>query len=151
MKWVTVVTLLTALAAGLTPAEAEPEDTMDLRDSLRQTELAFAASVANRDQEAFAGFIADEAVFVGASVHRGREAIVTAWQAFFADDGPVLEWWPEIVEIGDGQDIGLSRGPYRLTYVDEAGQEQVSEGLFNSVWRLQADGTWKIVFDAGCE
>lgn len=25
-----------------------------------------------------------------------------------------------------------------------------SEGLFNSVWKRQPDGTWLIVFDAGC-
>ena len=151
MKRMLVAMFLAVLVAGLAPAGAEPEDTMDLRESLRQTELAFAASVKDRDQEAFARFLADEAVFVGASVHRGRQAIVAAWQVFFGEDAPKLEWWPEIVEIGDGGDIGLTRGPYRLSYLDQDGKEQVSEGLFNSVWRLQEDGTWKIVFDMGCE
>ncbi len=124
------------------------EDVM--REELRQTELDFAASVRRRDVEAFKSFIAPDAVFVGEGVNRGREAIVAAWAPFFAPDGPRLEWHPEVVELAEGGALGLTRGPYTFTGRDENGAERTSSGLFNSVWRRQPDGTWRIVFDAGC-
>ena len=118
-------------------------------DSLRAAELAFAASVAAKDAEAFASFLDDEAIFASAGVLRGREAIVQAWSVFFAEDGPELTWEPAVVEVrSDG--LGLSRGPYTLTAAAPDGTETTSSGQFVSIWRRQADGGWKILFDSGC-
>ncbi len=124
-------------------AAAEPAD------ELRAAEIAFAASVADGDPERFAAFIDDDAVFVGGSVLRGREAIVEGWARFFAEGGPRLVWQPEIVEVRpDG--LGLSRGPYTLTVTAEDGAEREVSGRFMSIWQRQADGGWKILFDSGC-
>ena len=118
-------------------------------DSLRAAEIAFAASVADQDAAAFAGFIDEDAVFVGATVLKGREAITQAWSVFFAEDGPDLTWQPQIVEVRpDG--LGLSRGPYTLTTTGTDGTQNSSSGSFTSIWRRQEDGGWKILFDAGC-
>ena len=51
----------------------------DPAEELRAAEIAFAASVAERDVELFKSFIDEDAVFVGDSALRGREAIVQAW------------------------------------------------------------------------
>ena len=124
-------------------AAAEPAE------ELRAAEIAFAASVAERDLELFKSFIDEDAVFVGDSALRGREAIVQAWSVFFAEDGPTLTWHPDIVEVRpDG--LGLSRGPYTLTTTAEGGAESTSSGSFNSIWRRADDGSWKVLFDAGC-
>ena len=118
-------------------------------DSLRAAEIAFAASVAERDAEAFASFLDEEAIFASAGVLRGREAVVQAWSVFFAEGGPRLTWEPEIVEVrSDG--LGLSRGPYTMTVTAPDGAETTSSGQFLSIWRRQADGGWKILFDSGC-
>jgi ketosteroid isomerase-like protein len=45
--------------------------------------------------------------------------------------------------------LALTRGPYRMTTVDEEGKPQERRGTFNSVWRLHDDGQWRVVFDAG--
>ena len=45
--------------------------------------------------------------------------------------------------------LALSRGPYRMITRDEAGNESEHWGTFNSVWRLNEDGEWRVVFDAG--
>ena len=121
----------------------------DLADELRAAEIAFAASVADRDAERFASFIDEDAVFLGATALRGRAAIVEGWAVFFAEDGPTLTWHPEIVELRpDG--LGLSRGPYTLTATAPDGTESSSSGTFTSIWRRGAEGGWKVIFDAGC-
>ncbi len=118
-------------------------------DELRASEIAFAASVAEHDAERFASFIDEDAIFIGATSLRGREAIVQAWSVFFAEDGPKLRWQPDVVEVRpDG--LGLSRGPYTLTTTGEDGAESTSSGQFMSIWRRQPDGGWKILFDSGC-
>jgi hypothetical protein len=38
----------------------------------------------------------------------------------------------------------MSSGPVR----DPAGHQI---GTFNSIWRLERDGRWRVVFDKGCE
>jgi len=122
-----------------------------LTEEVRAVELAFAASVAGDDREAFASFLDAEAVFVnGARATVGREAILEAWKGFFGPDRAELTWSPELVELSGDGTLGLTRGPwtYRGKGADGALVEQ--SGVFNSVWRRQADGSWKIVFDAGC-
>lgn len=133
--------LLLLLCAPLAADEAA--------DELRAAEIAFAASVADRDAEAFASFLDEDAVFLGATALRGREAVIEAWSVFLAEGGPTLVWHPEIVEVRpDG--LGLSRGPYTLTAIGQDGTESTSSGLFTSIWRRGEDGAWKILFDAGC-
>ncbi len=137
---IAALTLL-LLAAPLAAEEAA--------DSLRAAELAFAASVADRDPEAFASFLDEDAVFVSGGVLRGKEAILQGWSIFFAEGGPELTWRPEVVEVRpDG--LGLSRGPYTLTVTAADGSETSSSGQFMSIWRRQEDGGWKILFDSGC-
>ncbi len=128
---------------------AAPLAADEAADELRAAEVAFAASVADRDAERFASFIDEEAVFIGATVLRGREAITQAWSVFLAEGGPDLVWQPELVEVrSDG--LGLSRGPYSLTTTGTDGTRSTTTGTFTSIWRRQADGRWKVVFDAGC-
>ena len=121
----------------------------EIADDLRAAEIAFAATVADGDLEAFASFLDEDAVFVSTGVLRGREAIVQAWSAFFAEGAPELTWAPEVVEVRpDG--LGLSRGPYTLTVTAPDGSTTSSSGSFTSIWRRGEDGAWKVLFDSGC-
>ncbi|HSG58746.1 MAG TPA: DUF4440 domain-containing protein, partial [Woeseiaceae bacterium] len=94
-------------------------------------------------------FIDIDARFVGAEVYRGLDEIAAAWGPFFADGGPRIKWRPQIVEVLEDGTLALSRGPYRLTEVDEDGNTTEYWGTYNSIWRLEDDGNWKIVLDAG--
>ena len=109
-------------------------------------ERAFAATMAKRDARAFAAHIAAEAIFMGASdaprVLRGRADIVEGWKQFF--DGPTapFSWEPDIVEVLDSGSLALTSGPVR----DPEGK---LIGRFNSIWRLESDGQWRVLFDCG--
>ncbi len=134
---------LLLLAVLATPAQA------GLEQEVRCREIGFSQSVEKQDRELFASFIDPDARFVGNKVDRRPEAIAEAWAVFFTGDLPSIKWRPQIVEVLDSGDLALSRGPYRIIDNDENGDPREAWGTFNSVWRLNADGEWLVVFDAG--
>lgn len=143
--------LAALLLAGSLARAGEPFDRAARTEEVRRVELAFAASVMENKPEVFAGYLDEEAAFVGgAGVKRGRAAIVEAWKGFFAEGRPYFEWHPEVVELAADGTLGLTRGPWTIRARDKDGKEVEQTGTFNSVWRRQADGSWRIVFDAGC-
>ena len=121
----------------------------DLVDEVRCREIAFSQAAENKDAEAFASFIDADARFVGNSVIKGPQAIAEAWASFFAEDGPAIKWRPQFVEVLEDGTLALTRGPYRMIARDAEDKLVEGWGTFNSVWRLQKDGSWKVVFDAG--
>lgn len=129
---------------------AMPLTTMsEVIDQVRCREVAFSQSVESRDAERFASFIDADARFIGAGVSRGVDEVVTAWSPFFEDAGPSIKWRPQYIEVLEDGNLALSRGPYRMLTQGEDGQVREHWGTFNSVWRRQPDGDWKVVFDAG--
>jgi ketosteroid isomerase-like protein len=120
-------------------------------EQVRAAEIAFAKSVKDDKPEAFAAFLDEGAVFVsGKTVTRGKAAVIEAWKGYFGSDRPHFEWHPEVVELAADGTLGLSRGPWTIRARDKDGNETEIRGLYNSVWQRQADGSWRIVFDAGC-
>jgi ketosteroid isomerase-like protein len=135
--------LINVLLIAAVPALA------DAVDDVRCNEIQFSKSVETQDAELFVTFIDDDARFVSGVVSHGPAAVASAWSTFFADDGPRIKWRPQYVEVLEDGTLALSRGPYRMIVTDETGAVREIWGTFNSVWRLQDDGSWKVVFDAG--
>lgn len=106
-------------------------------------ERAFAKSMADRDLAAFVRHLADDAIFFGGKdVQRGKSEVVAAWSGFFEGTQAPFAWEPDRVEVLSSGDLALSTGLVR----DPAGKVVAR---FNSVWRREAPGTWRIVFDKG--
>lgn len=130
------------LAAGGGGAGAA-EDLAALREEVRKAEAAFAKSMADRDHAAFVSFLADEAVFYGREPLRGKAAVAAGWKPFFTEKAAPFSWAPDRVEVVASGTLAMSQGP-----VFDPGGRRV--GTFNSTWRREKDGSWKIVLDNGC-
>jgi ketosteroid isomerase-like protein len=149
-------TLIARVAAGVlvagsgmarTPA-AGAQAGRSLKDTVADAERAFADSMAKRDLAAFTAHLSQEAVFFGGpdgnAPTRGRAAIVDNWKRFF--DGPAapFSWAPDTAEVVDSGTLAITSGPVKNARGDVTGR-------FNSVWRLESDGQWRVVFDKGCQ
>ena len=140
MKMRTRIALGLALWCGA--AAGAPTD--DPKEEVRRTELAFAKTMADRDYVAFTSFLATDTVFFSRQgVRRGKASVAEAWKLFYEGTGAPFSWQPESVEVLASGGLGLSTGPV----FDPAGRRI---GTFNSVWRKEKDGAWRIVFDKGC-
>jgi ketosteroid isomerase-like protein len=106
------------------------------------TEQAFAKTMANRDFKAFVTFLSPDAVFFsGKSVKHGPAEVAAQWQPYFEAHKAPFSWAPDHVEVLASGKLALSTGP-----VYEEGK---IVGRFNSIWRLEPDNNWRIVFDKG--
>jgi ketosteroid isomerase-like protein len=116
----------------------------DRAAEVRAAERAFAKTMADRDLKAFSSYVSKEGVFFGGKGPlRGREAVVDAWKRFFEGKEAPFSWDPETVEVLESGSLGLTSGPVH----DPEGK---LIGTFTTIWRLEPDGTWRVVFDKGC-
>lgn len=117
----------------------------ELQQQVQKTEQAFAQTMAERDFEGFKSFLADETVFfAGEKPLTGKQAVADAWQVFYQSDTAPFSWSPDQVVVLESGTLALSTGPV----YDPTGKQVAT---FTSIWRLEAPGVWKIVFDKGCK
>lgn len=127
-------------------AAAPPRlDNSALSRQVADTERAFAQTMAARDHAAFASFLSSETVFFsGDKALRGSKQVADAWASYYVGPQAPFSWEPERVEVLDSGTLALSSGPVH----DPQGR---LIGTFNSIWRLEAPGKWRIVFDKGSQ
>jgi ketosteroid isomerase-like protein len=121
------------------------EERTQLEAEVRAAETAFAKSMADRDPKAFAKLVADDAVFFGRdSVTRGKQAVVDSWAGLFQGPDAPFSWTSESAVVLDSGTLAFSYGP---VYAKDGKRF----GTFNSIWRREKDGSWKVIFDKGCD
>jgi ketosteroid isomerase-like protein len=149
MRPVLLVTAACAVVlAGCSGTAPTARPQVDLHAAQQQvftTERAFAKTMADRDHAAFATFLADEAIFFGSSkVLRGKQQVADAWARFYEGAEAPFSWEPDTVEVLDSGTLALTSGPVR----DPQG---TVVARFNSIWRQELPGMWRVVFDKGSD
>ncbi|HEY9144766.1 MAG TPA: nuclear transport factor 2 family protein [Arenimonas sp.] len=135
--------LMAVAGCASQPATRATVDLDALTREVAAAETAFAQSMADRDIEAFAGFLAEDAIFQpGPDTLRGKAAILAAWGKYFEGPQAPFSWRPETVVVLDGGQLAQTKGPV----FDPAGKAILE---FRSTWRRDPDGRWKVVFDDG--
>jgi ketosteroid isomerase-like protein len=129
------------LAGGVAAAPAADSHEA-LVAAVKAREIAFAKTMADRDHAAFGSFVAEDAVFMAPTPLHGRKAVVEGWKHFFEGPAP-FSWAPERVEVTLSGTLAVSSGP-----VFDPEGKRVS--TFNSTWRREKDGEWRVVIDIGC-
>jgi ketosteroid isomerase-like protein len=128
-----------AAAAAPTPADLEA-----IAAQVSAAETAFAQTMADRTLDRFAGFVAEDAVFRGATLRIGRAQVVEGWKRFFDKPAAPFSWAPDLVTVAaDGRtaiSTGLARAP-----------DGTPVSRFTSIWRRDADGQWRVIADQGVD
>jgi len=133
-----------AFALGLCGCSPNLNDKVDTAaPEVEAREIAFAKTMEDRDFDAFLDFVSPEAVFfIGNEPQRGHAAISQAWAGFFEGETAPFSWHPDVIEVLESGLLALSSGPVR-------GASGETVGRFNSIWRKDKDGQWRVVFDKG--
>lgn len=116
----------------------------EIAQTVKNREIAFAKTMTDRDVKAFQRFISPEAIFFnGNTPVVGNAVIVEAWKPWFEEEEAPFSWRPDVIEVLESGHLALTSGPV-------TGPSGEDFGRFNSIWRLDEDGQWRVVFDKGC-
>jgi hypothetical protein len=152
--------LLLALGTSLAPA-LRATDHEKLCAELARTERAFCAQAAAIGvQDAFLANMADEC-FLADQLRLSRAEFMVAVQTSRArlgaaykpgpDPNSQLTWAPSKVDVSADGTLGYTWGRYDYTAKGKDGKVTSSPGIYLTIWKRQADGSWKFVFDGGPE
>jgi ketosteroid isomerase-like protein len=128
-------------AAALSACASGPSAELPNAAPVIAAERAFAARAGEIAWiPAFREFVAPD----GQLAQPGGYADAPAQLASARDDGNrSLFWWPAWAGISRSGDFGFTTGPVSF---DEA---RTPRGHYFTVWRRQADGSWKWIYDGG--
>ena len=113
------------------------------KQQVAATERAFAKTMSDRELKAFGSFLSEDTVFFsGPKPLHGKQAVIDFWSRFYDKPQAPFSWEPKVVEVSGDGTLAISSGPV----YDPQGK---LFACFSSVWRQEAPGVWKIVFDRG--
>src|SRR4026209_2370117 len=116
-----------------------------------QTEHAFARMAAEKNtRDAFMAFIADDGLLFRPGAVNGKKWMIEhpVPPPKDTDKKPLLAWQPKFAGMAASGDMGFTTGPWEAKE-DIKDEKPQAYGHFVTVWKKQADGSWKFVVDLG--
>jgi len=116
------------------------------KQEILETEQAFTELVKEQGMHrAFVAFAAEDAVLMrNNELIIGKENIDIRYQN---QDSKGLDWKPDFIHVAASGDLAYTYGHYTYTYADSTGASIENQGVFHTVWKRQANGEWKFVWD----
>ena len=113
-----------------------------------KTEQAFSKMAEEKNaRDAFMTFIADDGLLFRPGAVNGKK-----WMLEHpvppSDKKPLLAWQPVYAGMAASGDMGFTTGPWEAK-ADIKDEKPAAYGHFMTVWKKQADGSWKFVVDLG--
>jgi len=118
--------------------------------ALKETEAQWNKDFAAKDAEKLAAHYTNDAVLIapGAPPASGIDAIRAALREMVADPELSLKFEASRVEVAKSGDMAYTQGAYTMTMTDPASKKTVNDkGGYVTIYRKQADGSWKAVAD----
>jgi ketosteroid isomerase-like protein len=113
-----------------------------------ETEQAFSKTAEEKStREAFLAFIAEDGLLFRPGAVNGKQWML-AHPDPPSDKHPLLAWQPAFADMSSAGDLGFTTGPWEFKK-DIKDEKPAGYGHFVTLWKKQADGSWKFVVDLG--
>jgi ketosteroid isomerase-like protein len=119
-------------------------------EMLKRLEGEFMKAAGEKGSQGYMSYYADDAVEVpnGGPLIQGKVEIAKG-MGFLDDKNNRLLWTPVGADISASGDLGYTYGTFEFHSRDKDGKPTVDHGKYTSIWKLQKDGSWKVVLDMG--
>ena len=150
----TILTCAAILACAACQKDSAPVKTADTSAETQAIETVEKGQIAAIGQKYLAGatdVYAADAVFIGddGKSVQGKDAVQGMFKDFLADPALKIDYRPGPKILSSSGDMAYSTASYTETYTDPKTKKPVTvTGTNLSVWRKQADGSWKLAADS---
>lgn len=143
-----LIAFLLLLCSFVTQPVAQKKDPDRMLRSLVEAERAFSRMSEEKGiRESFSQFIAADGILFRPTAVLGKK-----WMQEHplppSQTRPLLTWQPIYAGISRAGDMGYTTGPWQYKNDVKDGKPSAF-GSFMTVWKKQADGTWKFAIDLG--
>lgn len=118
-------------------------------EEIRKAETDFEAMVKSKGiAEGFSFFADSNAVIKrqNDSLIHGKQGIQNYYNGSVFNNATVT-WKADFIDASGKGDMGYTYGNYTWVATDSTGKTSTFKGVFHTVWKKQADGSWKYVWD----
>ncbi len=143
----TSIAVFAAAALALSACSRAP-DPAQARAAIRAADSAFAAATKARGADGWMEYVADSGVQVTPGRNVVGRAAIREYVAPLNDTARTLTWMPTSSEASEDGTLGYTIGRWERTFRTKD-TTLVSRGSYVTIWRKQADGSWKFVVDVG--
>jgi len=147
MKRILSLCAISAIAITLTACNPTPDT--DVK-AINDTEAQWNQDIAAKDIDKVVAHYTDDGslLVAGSPAATGKDALRAAFKGLLADPALSLQFHATRVEVAKSGDLGTTQGPYTMTLTDPVSKQVVHDhGTYVTVYRKQADGSWKAVSD----
>jgi ketosteroid isomerase-like protein len=148
MKKLLIIIMFLSLLISSCSENEKDDQVKKWKQEIENTELEF-ADMASKEglQKAFLSYAADDAVLNrNNTILKGKEAIKDYFENQTLSDVKLV-WAPDFIEVSRSGDLGYTYGKFNFSAIDTTGNKIEAQGIFHSVWKRQADGNWRFVWD----
>ena len=149
---VLVLAACSASSSGGTPY-ADTMTTAELRESVMQADRDFNADFATRRAEGWVSWFDTAGVQVTreGNVPKGHDEIREHMAKAFPDTAQILAWRPVTAEVSNDGTMAYTIGTWDFHLRGKDSAASAGTGHYLTVWRRQADKSWKVLADIGTQ
>jgi ketosteroid isomerase-like protein len=118
-------------------------------DALLAADAAWMKVYAAKDLEKSVAFFDNEGSMLpsNAPIATGKDALTKLIGSAFATPDYTLSWHANKVGVARSGELGYTSGTYDFSIKDASGKTISDKGKYLTVWKKEADGAWKVLFD----
>lgn len=145
----TGICLLLIACVSVLSCQKEKTDTKAESEKLMQTSREWSKAAQSRKLDAIVSYWADDAIVysAGEPEHQGKAAIREMVQNAMKDPSFQVSWETKKVDVAESGDMGYLLEDVKMEMKDSTGNAQVMHFNGTTIWKKQADGSWKVVVD----
>ena len=118
-------------------------------DAVRAADAAWLKVYAAKDVDKSVAFFDEQGSMLvpNSPILTGKDAIAKFIARGFALQDYKITWHPNKAGVARSGELGYTSGTYEMSFKDAVGKTISDKGKYLMVWKKQADGRWKVLFD----
>ena len=142
-------TLLVGCASQRQTSNVGTVNHADDEAAIRKADSTWSTVAEARNVDGHLSYFTDDAIVMAPNepMRVGRDSIRVMMTQMFSSPGFAIKWQVTKVEVAGSGDLGYSIGTYEAAMADAKGTAVSDHGKYTTVWKKQADGSWKVAVD----